>query len=234
MELSDGLGGIGNERSYRSSYWVQMDWLSGHSEDDLVRQMLAGDEGAFVRVYRRWQAPIYRFALHMSGNRSVAEDVTQEVFMSLIRDGGRFDPALGSLSGYLFGIARNHVRKRYDRDRFLVPFAENSTDDGHSNGHAGRNGNGVHPSIVVAPVDLGRGETIAMVRDAVLSLPSHYREVVVLCDLQEMSYEEAAMVLECAVGTVRSRLHRARTLLTEKLSELQSPEAKSAAGGMRQ
>jgi RNA polymerase sigma-70 factor (ECF subfamily) len=208
--------------------------LSGHSEDDLVRRLLAGDEGAFVLVYRRWQAPIYRFALHMSGNTSVAEDVTQEVFMTLIREGGRYDPALGSLSGYLFGIARNHVRKRYDRDRFLVPFIENSTDDGHSNGHAGRNGNGMHPSIVVAPVDLGRGETIAMVRDAVLSLPGHYREVVVLCDLQEMSYEEAALVLECAVGTVRSRLHRARTLLTEKLSELQSPESKSAAGGMRQ
>jgi RNA polymerase sigma-70 factor (ECF subfamily) len=92
----------------------------------------------------------------------------------------------------------------------------------------------MHPSIVVAPVDLDRGETIAMVRDAVLSLPGHYREVVVLCDLQEMSYEEAALVLECAVGTVRSRLHRARTLLTEKLSELQSAESKSAAGGMRQ
>lgn len=208
--------------------------LSGHSEDDLVRRLLAGDEGAFVFVYRRWQAPIYRFALHMSGNTSVAEDVTQEVFMTLIREGGRFDPALGSLSGYLFGIARNHVRKRYDRDRFLVPFIENSTDDGRSNGRAGRNGNGMHPSIVVAPVDLGRGETIAMVRDAVLSLPGHYREVVVLCDLQEMSYEEAALILECAVGTVRSRLHRARTLLTEKLSELQSPESKSAAGGMRQ
>jgi RNA polymerase sigma-70 factor (ECF subfamily) len=152
--------------------------------------------------------------------------------MTLIREGGRFDPALGSLSGYLFGIARNHVRKRYDRDRFLVPFIENSRDDGRSNGHAGRNG--MHPSIVVAPVDLGRGETIAMVRDAVLSLPGHYREVVVLCDLQEMSYEEAALVLACAVGTVRSRLHRARTLLTEKLSDLQSPESKSAAGGMRQ
>ena len=208
--------------------------LSGHSEDDLVRRLLAGDEGAFVLVYQRWQAPIYRFAHHMSGNTSVAEDVTQEVFMTLIREGSRFDPALGSLSGYLFGIARNHVRKRYDRDRFLVPFIENSPDDGRSNGHAGRNGNGMHPSIVVAPVDLGRGETIAMVREAVLSLPGHYREVVVLCDLQEMSYEEAALVLACAVGTVRSRLHRARTLLTEKLSDLQSPESKSAAGGMRQ
>ncbi|MFZ0911101.1 MAG: sigma-70 family RNA polymerase sigma factor [Candidatus Acidiferrales bacterium] len=208
--------------------------VGGHSEDDLVRRLFAGDEGAFVLVYQRWQRPIYRFALHMSGNTSVAEDVTQEVFMTLIREGGHFDPALGSLSGYLFGIARNQVRKRYDRDRLLVPFNEGSADDGHSNGHSGRNGNGAHPSIIVAPIDLGRGETIAMVRDAVLSLPGHYREVVVLCDLQEMSYEETALVLECAVGTVRSRLHRARALLVEKLSELQTPESKSAVGGMRQ
>src|SRR5271170_3919077 len=206
--------------------------LSGHSDDDLARRLLAGDEGAFVLVYRRWQGPIYRFALHMCGNPSIAEDVTQEVFMTLIREGSRFDPARGSLSGYLFGIARNHVHKRYDRDRFLVPFPENTREGGHSNGLGGGNGNGAHPSIIVAPVDLGRGETIAMVREAVLNLPGHYREVVVLCDLQEMSYEETASVLECAVGTVRSRLHRARTLLAEKLSDLQSPESKSAAGGI--
>ncbi len=204
---------------------------SGHSDDDLARRLFAGDEGAFVLVYRRWQGPIYRFALHMSGNKSIAEDVTQEVFMTLIREGGRFDPALGSLSGYLFGIARNQVRKRYDRDRFLVPFPEHSGEDGNSNGH--KSGNGAHPSVIVAPVDFGRGETIAIVRDAVLSLPGHYREVVVLCDLQEMSYEEAALVLQCAVGTVRSRLHRARTLLAEKLDEHRLPETKSAASGVR-
>jgi RNA polymerase sigma-70 factor (ECF subfamily) len=68
------------------------------------------------------------------------------------------------------------------------------------------------------PLDeLARNETIATVRQAVLALPSHYREVVVLCDLHEMSYAEAAEVLRCAVGTVRSRLHRARALLIQKL-----------------
>jgi RNA polymerase sigma-70 factor (ECF subfamily) len=65
--------------------------------------------------------------------------------------------------------------------------------------------------------ELARSETIAAVRQAILALPSHYREVVVLCDLHEMSYVEAAEVLRCAVGTVRSRLHRARSLLIERL-----------------
>ncbi|HXW17961.1 MAG TPA: sigma-70 family RNA polymerase sigma factor [Candidatus Acidoferrales bacterium] len=203
---------------------------NGHSDDDLVRRLLAGEESAFVLLYRRWQGPIYRFALHMSGNGSIAEDVTQEVFMSLIREGSRFDPELGSISAYLFGIARNQVRKRYDRDRHLVPLPESAV--GASEGKPA-NGNGTHPQLIVAPVDLSRGETIARVREAVLSLPEHYREVAALCDLQEMSYEEAALALNCAVGTVRSRLHRARALLAEKLAERQTPEAKLAAGGVK-
>jgi RNA polymerase sigma-70 factor (ECF subfamily) len=70
-----------------------------------------------------------------------------------------------------------------------------------------------------------RRERIDRVRDAVLSLPAHYREAVVLCDLQRLSYQEAAEALECAVGTVRSRLHRGRALLIGKLRAVVEPEA---------
>jgi RNA polymerase sigma-70 factor (ECF subfamily) len=87
--------------------------------------------------------------------------------------------------------------------------------------------------MMIAPIDFSRTDTIASVRKAVLSLPERYREVVVLCDLQEMSYEEAATIVGCAVGTVRSRLHRARTFLAVKLSELRTPQPKSIAGGAR-
>jgi RNA polymerase sigma-70 factor (ECF subfamily) len=62
----------------------------------------------------------------------------------------------------------------------------------------------------------------------VLALPAHYREVVVLCELHEMSYAEAATTLGCAVGTVRSRLHRARGLLVERLREVREREANVA------
>jgi RNA polymerase sigma-70 factor, ECF subfamily len=65
--------------------------------------------------------------------------------------------------------------------------------------------------------DLLQAQTVAAVRQAILSLPPQYREVTVLCDLQELSYAEAAQALGCAVGTVRSRLHRARALLLDKL-----------------
>ena len=185
------------------------------SDEELLRLMLAGDEQAFTALYRRRQAGIYRFALQMCGSESVAEDVVQEVFMALIREGARFDPARGSsLSSYLYGVARNQVLRRLERER---PFAA-SLDDaaGRETADASDGAHGVRQDPLS---DLARAETVASVRQAVLALPAHYREVVVLCELQEMSYADAAGALGCAVGTVRSRLHRARSLLTDKLAE---------------
>ena len=181
------------------------------SDEELLRLTLAGDEQAFAALYRRRQAGIFRFALQMCGSESVAEDVVQEVFMALIREGQRFDPTRGTLSSYLYGVARNQVLRRLERDR---PFAASLDED------EGREAAGDTPDARPDPLsELARAETVASVRQAVLALPAHYREVVVLCELQEMSYAEAAGALGCAVGTVRSRLHRARTLLTDKLAE---------------
>jgi RNA polymerase sigma-70 factor (ECF subfamily) len=89
------------------------------------------------------------------------------------------------------------------------------------------NGNN-HALPSVPPADLVRSENIERVRQAVLSLPADYREAVVLCELQEFSYEEAAHVLGCPVGTIRSRLHRARTMLADKLRELQQPDRRAS------
>jgi RNA polymerase sigma-70 factor (ECF subfamily) len=203
------------------------------TDDGLLRRMLAGDEEAFTLLYRRKHPSIYRFALHMSGNAAVAEDVTQEVFMTLIRDAKRFDPERGTLTGFLFGIARNHVRKRWDQDRRSVPLPDESGEMGQGGsttvgGHAiggfasaanGRNGNGAFSTPAQAHHAFESLETVGRVRQAIATLPENYREVVVLCELEEMSYEEAAAALDCPLGTVRSRLHRARALLLEKLRE---------------
>lgn len=180
------------------------------TDADLLRLMLAGDEEAFAALYRRRSGGVFRFALQMSGSEAVAEDVVQETFMVLMRDAGNFDPARGSLAAYLYGIARNHVLRAFDRERSLVRFddeAEEGWDAPHEN-------------LVTRPDPLGdmtRAETVEQLRQAVLALPAHYREVVVLCELHEMSYVEAAEALGCAVGTVRSRLHRARAMLAEKM-----------------
>jgi RNA polymerase sigma-70 factor (ECF subfamily) len=207
----------------------------------LLRRIAGGDEAAFSEVYRQKHPAIYRFALHMTGNASVAEDVTQEVFMALIRDPKRFDPSRGTLGGFLFGVARNHLRKRWEQDRRLVAFDGDpgdlhgmaSIDHGgvrSANGHgAHSNGNG-RGGLSSTPGwdEFASVEAIARVRQAVGTLPENYREVVVLCELEEMSYEEAASALGCPVGTVRSRLHRARAMLVEKLRETRSVRRISA------
>jgi RNA polymerase sigma-70 factor, ECF subfamily len=198
------------------------------SDSELLRRMGAGDQEAFRTIYQRCQGPIYRFALHMTGNTFLAEDVTQEVFMTLIQERARFDPSRGTLSAYLFGMGRNLLLRRLDREQVYVPFLEHGRENGGGNGERK---NGAHAVLVMPPNDILRSETIDRVRLAVSSLPPSYREVVVLCDLEEMSYDEAARVMECAVGTVRSRLHRARALLTEKLRDFHRPAATSATGG---
>ena len=175
-------------------------------DQDLLRRTLAGDEAAFTELFRRRQAGIYRFALHMSGSRTVAEDVTQEVFLVLLRDGAVYDPRRGSVSAFLYGVARNLVRRASQAgDVAAAPQPEGDS-------------SAAQPDAGTDPIEsITRIQTVESVRRAVLSLPAMYREVVVLCDLQEMEYAEAARVLECAVGTVRSRLHRARRLLEAKL-----------------
>lgn len=183
-------------------------------DEELLHQMMAGDEGAFIVLYRRWQSGIYRFALRMCGSEALAEDVTQEVFMILMREGGRYDAGKGSLSGYLYGIARFQVLRKMQRERTMV-----SMDDDNTEVTEEMMATSFDPLL-----DLSRAETVQSVRDAIGVLPAHYREVVVLCELHELSYADAAQVLGCAIGTVRSRLHRARGLLVEKLRPMAARE----------
>ena len=117
---------------------VYMTGATELTDDGLLRRVMAGDEDAFSLLYKRRHPSIYRFALHMSGNAAVAEDVTQEVFMTLIRDPQRFDPARGTLAGFLFGVARNHLRKRWEQDRRLVSLVG----DADELGPAAASGNG--------------------------------------------------------------------------------------------
>jgi RNA polymerase sigma-70 factor (ECF subfamily) len=161
------------------------------------------DADRFTKLYRQHSLRIFRFALHMSGSATVAEEVAQETFLMLIRQPDRFDPARGEVEAFLYGVARNLVRRHLDADRKFECMEEAGDDSFKSD------------EDILG--DLTKRENIQALKDAVLALPAKYREAVVLCDLQEMSYERAASVMECAVGTVRSRLHRARNLLLVKL-----------------
>jgi RNA polymerase sigma-70 factor, ECF subfamily len=180
------------------------------SDAELLRLMLAGDHSAFATLYRRHQGTIYRFALLMSGVANIAEEVTQEVFLMLIREPHRYDPARGPLLPYLCGVARNFTLRALQRERPYVPLAEGTS-----------SGEGVSLSQFISLDDpfgnCTRNEVIRLVQSAVLTLPTRYREVVVLCDFQELSCADAAAALGCAIGTVSSRLHRGHALLLKKL-----------------
>ena len=178
-----------------------------HSDGDLLRLLSAGNETAFLEFYRRHQGPVYRFALQMSGKTEIAEEVTQDVFMVVMGSANRYDSARGSMAPFLYGIARNIVLRALERERPYVTVLDDA-----DNEYAGQ--------LTAADDvlgDLARNERVETLRKAVLALPPSYREVVVLCDLHERDYAEAASALGCAIGTVRSRLHRARALLMEKL-----------------
>lgn len=169
-----------------------------------------GDAGAFSGLFTRYQRPIYRYAAHMCG-RDAADDVVQETFLAVLRGTGQYDATRGPVANYLFGIARHFVLKRLT-SRELVGFDDEWPERIGEDAAQG-------PSVLES---LTRTETVAAVRLAIQSLPAAYREAIVLCELQEMSYEAAASIAACPVGTIRSRLHRAKSLLLSKLSGVRS------------
>jgi RNA polymerase sigma-70 factor, ECF subfamily len=171
------------------------------SDGELLQLSSKGSEDAFLTLFRRHEGPVFRFALHMSGRRETAEEVTQEVFLTLLSGEKLYAEVRGALQGYLIGVARNKVRRHLAATRVF---------DSAGLGQPSSSG----PDLLE---DLSKGQEIEGLRSAILSLPPNYREVVVLCDLQDVTYAQAAQQLGCAVGTVRSRLHRARAILSAKL-----------------
>ena len=186
------------------------------AEDDrdhvLLRRAAKGDEEAFTLLYRQHQAAMYRFALRMTGSAWAAEEIVQDVFMVLMRNPKKYDAQRGTLGGFLYGIARNRVMKHLERRPREVSLEEKNEDG---------SGSGIVLQDVFTPANWAESrERRSQVRAAVLELPAEFREAVVLCELEEMSYEEAAQAAGCPIGTIRSRLHRGRALLLAKLELL--------------
>jgi RNA polymerase sigma-70 factor, ECF subfamily len=191
---------------------------------DLLRRLSAGDDDAFLEFYRRHQGGLFRYAVHMSGSPQAAADVVQETFLTLIRHSGKYDEEKGTPAAFLFGIARNHLRKLHEKEGRYLPLPDDagnvlsssqSGDPWRSDGHG-------HSPARLGQADtiqetLERAQIAELLREAILTLPDHYREPVTLCDLEGKSYGEAAALLDCPVGTVRSRLNRARSMLLDKL-----------------
>jgi len=188
--------------------------LEDCSDAVLLKRALAGEEPAFLALYERLKAGIFRYAFYMTGSRTVAEEVMQEVFLMLLKEGASYREKRGEVGAFVFGIARNLIRRIERRERVYEPLPGDDMQDIPASNFS-EDREALANQVV-------RSQVTARVQTAIASLPDHYRQAVVLCDLCELSYEEAAGRLGCAVGTVRSRLNRAHHLLAQKLETLRS------------
>lgn len=192
---------------------------SDPSDTDLLRQMHAGTAAAFAALYRRHQGPLYRFALLRCGSGDTAADVVQEAFMALLTGKLAYDPLRGQLQHFLFGVARNLILKLEEGRQRHTALPE-PDEDGEL-------------ELDLASDDqepLGRllgNEAAEQVRRALALLPAHYRDPVILYELHDLSYQEIAQVCQVDIGTVRSRLSRARAALAKRLQGLH-PAASAA------
>jgi len=190
-------------------------------DDLLLRRAGKGDEEAFTLLYRRHQAALYRFALRMTGSAWAAEEIVQDVFMTLMRDPKKYDASRGTLGGFLYGVTRNRVLKHLERLPREISLEEKNEDG---------TGSGVILMERSTPASQAeKRERREQVRAAVLDLPAEFREAIVLCELEERSYEEAAAMIGCPIGTIRSRLHRGRALLMARLEMLREPRPRMSA-----
>ena len=181
-------------------------------DEGLLTRSARGDEEAFTILYRRHADALYRFAFRMTGSSWGAEEVVQDVFMTLVREPGKYDAERGTLPAFLFGIARNKIMKYNERLPREISLVERQEDG---------SGGGVTLRDSFTPAMWAeQRERLEKVRAAVMELPIEFRETVVLCELEEMSYDQAARMLDCPIGTIRSRLHRGRALLLAKLEML--------------
>ncbi len=176
------------------------------SDSELMIDLCKGDEDAFSEVIRRFQAPIYSMLIRMLGNEDDAQEMLQLTFCRVYRYRDKFDPER-KLVNWIFTIASNLAKKEWRRrSRWInVPLE-------HAN---------LTSSSRTAPhYNAGRVELTASIEEAVDMLPPHYREPFILREQEQMSYEDIADVLNIRLGTVKSRINRARARLRDLLGEV--------------
>ena len=159
-------------------------------------------DAQFQAAFEQHKDAVYRFAWRMSGSPAIAEDITQDVFVALLRDPGRFDAARGTLRAFLLGIARNLSLKHWRAEHRFESLDEDA--------------------FIAEPIDLERGDIGEMVGRAVRALGPLQREVVILAEYEGLTLAEIARAVDADVGTVKSRLHRARENLRRMLMTLRS------------
>jgi RNA polymerase sigma-70 factor (ECF subfamily) len=173
-------------------------------ETRLLTRATEGETEAFRMLFEAHRDAVFRLAYRLAGTLDVAEDVTQESFLGLIRNPGRFDARRGSLRQYLYGTVRNLVHQRWQSSGREVPLDDDPDTD--------------PPALATVSERIEDAEVSEAVQAAIGALPMLQREALVLFEFEELSLEEVAAVAGCDAGTVKSRLHRARARLRQVLA----------------
>jgi len=191
--------------------------LNPNNEANLIEKTALGDELAFNEIYYRHRHRVYGFTYRMTANRAVAEDITHETFMVLIEHPERFHAERGSLLTFLCAVARNcvmnHLRRRHNGD---VGFEELENFDFLEDETKGN-----------PLTDLLKQELAGRIDNCIAALPPLQREVIILREFEELSYDEIAKITDAELSAVKTRLHRARQTLAKQLTAyVMSPEDK--------
>ena len=197
------------------------------ADTELLRQMRSGTAAAFQALYRRHHGPLYRFALLRTGSSDTAADVIQEVFMGLLTDSFKFDPLRGPLPNFLFGVTRLMILK-HEQPRLREQCYDEPDDDKDDDlDHAAC---GSQEPLARLLSD----ELAEQVRRALALLAPHYRDPLILYELHDMSYQQIADICQIDIGTVRSRLSRARVAMAKRLASTRSESTHAQAAPLQQ
>jgi RNA polymerase sigma-70 factor, ECF subfamily len=193
--------------------------VSETDDRTLLDKAVAGDAGALEALMTRHAGRVYRLAYGITRNPADAEEVVQDVFLTVVRKGGSFE-GQATLATWMYRVTMNAAlnRRRGKRRELEVSLEEHLptyTEDGHRAGD--RSDLLVDWSSTPEEWVLS-GESRRVLENAIDSLPDHYRAVLVLRDVEELSNEEVASIVGDSLASVKSRLHRARMALREQLT----------------
>jgi RNA polymerase sigma-70 factor (ECF subfamily) len=194
------------------------------TDEDLIRAFQDGDETAFTVLVGRFKHPLINFVYRFLGDYDEADDVVQETFLRLYRNKQSYQP-VAKFSTWLYTIATNlaktQLRKRKRRALFSI---QRRAGEGQAYGGGSQGFEGVSMDIpdtrYPADQEAERSLQARRIQEALESISPKYREVIVLCDIQELSYEEIASVTGLNIGTVKSRINRGRLQLQKLLRDL--------------
>lgn len=187
------------------------------SDEDLLRQAAGGDQNAFAQFYERYWRKVLNYLYRFTGNRATAEELMQETFLRVVRNLGRYRPT-GSAAGWVYRIARNlglnAIRDSKTAEEFSLdePIRLEEDEVDRHETIAGRDPKPDEEAL--------RREKEEAIQRGLLKIAPQHREVLILCDIERRSYQEAAEILRCPMNTVASRLSRARAWMAQFLGYL--------------